>query len=751
MTPTEQHELISFGTFEVDLNSGEIRKAGMRVRLQSQPFRILAALLSRPGQVITREELQVEIWGEHTIIDFERGIGTAINKLREALGDSAEHPRYIETLAKRGFRFIAPIVIEAPHEAVCPAQPDGVDLSYTTESAKSPALAFAPAMIELAPSLAHVHSPTLPPGAWSAWRSLLRPWTILWLCLAAVVLMGVSALVTWRLLRPGHVLLLSRLTQLTHSSEIYDGPPNPENLLTLVTDGPRIYTSFLVDAHPEIASLDLSGTQLQPVNLSDGLGSVSIAAISRDGSTLIVRERHSRDSEQPLWIVPTVGSSALRIGDVLAHDATFMPGDRSILYAAGNELGIAQLDAGAPSKYVTLPGRAFWLRWSPSGNLLRFTLIDPLTHLTSLWELDARTHTFQQLHLPELTGFSVCCGSWTADGSLYVFQASNERESDIWSVGTGAHSQLTRLTNGPLHYMSPMTSRTEKTIFFVGRESPAGTRFYDRKLQQFVPAPSFLERARRVTYSRDGKWVAWVDVGGCLWRARSTDGTGLLQLTRDALNVFMAQWSPDGSQLILMARESGKTWQIYSVDAAGGVIRRVLADQRNLADPDWSADGRQLIFGREADLMGKEDGPHDLQIYDLASHISRTLPGSENLFSPRWSPDGRWIVALSLDQTRMLLYDVRGRSWSTLFTGSAADPVWSRDSESIYFNAFADPNSAIFRIPVTGGAPQSVADLSKLGLPALDNYFFGGVTPEGAPIIQPRIGTGNLFSVRLSQ
>ena len=104
---------LSFGQFEVDLDSGEIRRAGMRVRLASQPFRVLTSLLARPGDVVSHEQLQQEIWGANTNIDFERGIAGAINKVREALGDSADNPRFIETLAKRGYRFIAPVVIEA--------------------------------------------------------------------------------------------------------------------------------------------------------------------------------------------------------------------------------------------------------------------------------------------------------------------------------------------------------------------------------------------------------------------------------------------------------------------------------------------------------------------------------------------------------------------------------------------------------------------------------------------------------------
>jgi DNA-binding response OmpR family regulator len=95
MAVETRHKLVSFGTFEVDIDVGEIRKSGMRVRLSGQPFRLLIALLSRPGEVFTREELQREIWGDNTNVDFERGIASAINKLREALGDSAEQPLYV--------------------------------------------------------------------------------------------------------------------------------------------------------------------------------------------------------------------------------------------------------------------------------------------------------------------------------------------------------------------------------------------------------------------------------------------------------------------------------------------------------------------------------------------------------------------------------------------------------------------------------------------------------------------------------
>src|SRR5882724_9073833 len=106
---TERHEIVRFGTFEVDVRSGELRKQGVRVKLQEQPFHVLTVLLQCAGQVVTREELRNQNWPADTFVDFDNSLNTAINKLREALGDSADNPRFIETLPRRGYRLIAPV------------------------------------------------------------------------------------------------------------------------------------------------------------------------------------------------------------------------------------------------------------------------------------------------------------------------------------------------------------------------------------------------------------------------------------------------------------------------------------------------------------------------------------------------------------------------------------------------------------------------------------------------------------------
>jgi cholera toxin transcriptional activator len=107
--PDDRKRVFRFAVYEADSASGELRKSGVRIRLHEQAFQVLTTLLERPGEIVTREELSQKLWPADTFVDFDHGLNTVINKLREALGDSASNPRFIETLARRGYRFVAPV------------------------------------------------------------------------------------------------------------------------------------------------------------------------------------------------------------------------------------------------------------------------------------------------------------------------------------------------------------------------------------------------------------------------------------------------------------------------------------------------------------------------------------------------------------------------------------------------------------------------------------------------------------------
>src|SRR5579864_5371338 len=119
---------LRFGVYEADLATGELRKNGSLIRLQEQPFQILAMLLERPGDLVTREDLRTKLWPADTFVDFDHSLNTAVNKLREALGDTASNPRFVQTVARRGYRFIAPVQESAKP---VPAQAESVPVAET--------------------------------------------------------------------------------------------------------------------------------------------------------------------------------------------------------------------------------------------------------------------------------------------------------------------------------------------------------------------------------------------------------------------------------------------------------------------------------------------------------------------------------------------------------------------------------------------------------------------------------------------
>ena len=189
MTADPQRRVFRFGVFEADEASGELRKHGVRIKLHSQPFQLLVMLLERPSELVTREEMRQRLWGEDTFVDFDHGLNSAVNKLREALGDSASQPRHIETIAGRGYRYIAPVVVATPvsqtsHASVAKAD----DVSPTDDDAAP--LAAAPATeTEASPGRTILAAPHELPGAP---RVLVR--TLLLLTQAMYLSFYVSAL-----------------------------------------------------------------------------------------------------------------------------------------------------------------------------------------------------------------------------------------------------------------------------------------------------------------------------------------------------------------------------------------------------------------------------------------------------------------------------------------------------------------------------------------------------------------------------
>ena len=730
---------IQFGVFEVDRSSGELRRSGVKVRIQSQPFRLLTALLDQPGEVVSRESLQQQLWGEATTVDFDHSLGIAVNKLREALGDSAENPRFIETLARRGYRFIAPVRVA--EEAV-----------RTAGSADAPETA------------AHGDDGMVSGHARPEQSNLDRSMPVpRWLAVPAWLMAGLVAAV----LAVGLLLLLRppvhrpyQISQITFTGHVVSNEPDVEGFSAMQEDGKRLYFSDTENGNPVLAVAQVANGEVSHIPLPPEIGAPLIGSLSPDGSKLLVHGHLQAEPEQPLWIVPTLGGNIHRVPKVLAHDATWMPGGGSLLVASGYDLVVVGEDGNDAHKLLTVPGLAFWLRWSPDVKHLRFTLQDPRRQTTELWEVNADGTNPH----PLLSGWSraagACCGSWTPDGRMYVFQSVRAGRSDLWALDGRpwrfAGNQPRQITSGPLDFESPATATEGHRVYFLGVNSQL------ELLQAQAHSPAFnalnenLSSASLVEYSADGQWVAWLNsTDGYLWRSR-VDGTERIQLTAPPLRIFTMKWSPDDRQLALMADEPGRPWKLYLVDSDGGKLTPLVnqdrnEQDRNEADPNWSADGATLVFGRLPDRMDGETQPKAIYMLNLATRQVREVPGSTGLFSPRLSPDGRYIVAIRLDQRALMLFDRTAERWTTISTHGAGDPIWSRDGRSVYFQDFLEVGKPIYRISVPDGRVERTSTINNLRPILASDYRLVSLAPGDLPVVSARTSTVNLYSIDLDE
>lgn len=720
---------VRFGVFEVDLQTEELYKSGMRIKIQNQPFKVLSLLLERPGEIISRDEMQQRLWGgDQTTVDFDHSLGTAMNKLREALGDSADNPRFVETMARRGYRFIAPIRTDVE---TAPAKPFlAAPLAGQTQiSAQNGS-----ASTEGRQKRRHI-------GIGAA---------------AFLIALIVGALFLWLRGVAEKFQTPLRISQVTYSGRVFPGEPLQENLGAMATDGSRIYFLQIENGREELMQALIADGETSLLPVPSEIAAPSLGDISPDGSQLVVRNYLIPEAEQPLWILPTLGGTARSFSNIQAHDATVMPDGKRVLYANGTDLFIANEDGTGSKKFAALPGRAFWLRWSPDGSELRFTLINSLNHTTSLWQVGADGKNLRPL-LPDWSRpTSECCGSWTADGKYFVFQSAHNGLNNIWVLAkptwfSWGEPKPTQITNGPLSYQAPITANTGHRLFFIGKDSRSMLLEFEAASKQFVPYGRMLSSAQLVAFSRDGTSVAWINPeDSSLWSSRA-DGSQRLQLTSSPMEVFMMHWSPDGKRIVLMAREPGKVWRVYTMDSQGADLAPVLHEARNEADPTWSADGNFIAFGRLPELMAEKSLPKSIYVLNLKTKQMTTLPGSEGLFSPRWSPDGRYIVAMTLDQSKLMLYDVAAKSWKTLISRPAHDPVWSHDSHWIYFDDFVAKDQPVYRISVPGGQLEQVAGLESVQPPDALDFRFAGLTAHDVPLVNARISSANIYSMNLGE
>jgi Tol biopolymer transport system component len=290
----------------------------------------------------------------------------------------------------------------------------------------------------------------------------------------------------------------------------------------------------------------------------------------------------------------------------------------------------------------------------------------------------------------------------------------------------------------------PFPSKDGKKIFAIGRNAGMELVRFDSKLQRLEPYLAGIS-AQFVSFSRDGKSVAFVSVRDfSLWKANS-DGSKPVQLCGPSVPAVQPRWSPDGSQ-ILFTSVLNERYTTYVVSSSGGSAQLLLPEDAGAQnDPDWSPDGRKIVLARN----GQNGHPSIVQILDVASHKLTKLAGSDGFHFPRWSPDGRLIVAQADDTLSLKIFNLVTHRKSILQIGkSTSFPVWSRDSRFIYVEIY-ERKPAVFRIPSKGGEPELVIDLKDVRQIIGDGGRWLELDPTDAPLLLRDGSTTDIYALKL--
>jgi Tol biopolymer transport system component/DNA-binding winged helix-turn-helix (wHTH) protein len=749
----------SFQSFRLDTANHLLLHGDERVSLTPKAFDVLRYLVERAGRLVTHDELLESLWPE-TYVNQEV-LRKYILEIRKALGDKPDKPEFIETLTKRGYRFVATVTEDDPAaEPILPNSDFGKDILLATPTSAVRLNPELPAELERIinkalekdrevrfQSAAELHgdlkriSPDTTSGKVEAPTRPARKSTLQWA--AAIILVILVGAVAFAWLRsPLPPPRVTATTQLTR-----DGIPK----IGVLTDGSRLYTTEVGNAD-RIVQASTSGGETSPIPTP--FANPIVNAISPDHSQLLVLDSVGSEAESKFWSVPLPSGAPRRLGDLAGHSGTWSPDGRHVVFCTGLDIYQANADGTDPHKLATVSGEPNGLHFSPDGSRISFSIAKPESDSSALWEMRSNG---SDLH-PMFPGWRSppveCCGVWTPDGRYYLF-VSGFPGSDVWALRetTGLFRRRSsipfQLTTGPLSFTSLTPSADGKKLFAHGSQGRGELVRYDAKSHQFV---SFLSgiSAGELDFSRDGRWVTYVSYPEyTLWRSR-TDGSERLQLTYPPVSAGLPRWSPDGTQIAYVDTQLGRPWKAFLISAQGGSPKEVLPENHTQVDPSWSPDGKKLALGRTQETGQTE--PLLIQIVNLATRQASTIPGSENLYSPRWSPDGQYLAALSQDSTKLLLFNFKTQKWSNWITepGAFGFPNWSPDGHYLYYDIAFSDHPTFHRIQVGQTRSELLADLKALTrFKSRAAGPWSNVAPDGSALFVRDLSTDEIYALDL--
>jgi Tol biopolymer transport system component/DNA-binding winged helix-turn-helix (wHTH) protein len=664
--------VIKFGVFEVDLHKREVRKSGLKLRLRGQPFQVLSILLEHPGKIVTREEFQQRLWtNDETFVDFEHGLNAIVNRLREVLGDSPENPHFIETVPRRGYRWMVPV--------------EGVENRSIGASARH---------------------------KWLSWAAVL------------VVIGLVGGVVIF-------VLSTSKTPEPALTSVPLTGRPG-ESSPSFSPDGNQVAFGRCEenDSKSHIY-VKLIGTDGPPLQLTNGPGSDGNPVWSPDGR-FIAFLRDLRETAAIL-LIPALGGPAHKIAEVRLADIpgpilAWAPNGNSLVISRKDSpdgpaaLSVVAIDTGETRKLISPPSEAIGgasgdtnPAFSPDGRTLAFIrTIDLRPELYLLRVSDAVQPVGEAKRIP--LGLLRCFApAWTEDGREIVISCEGQ---GVWRIGISGSDtrsgQPARLPFGDNAYCPAISHRGHRLAYADGfghssiwrmaapggpsaRNVPRASSFN----RSFISStrsdlfPHFSPDGRRIAFvsARSGNMEIWV----C-----NSDGSSPVQLTSfHGPIVTTPRWSPDGRRIAFDSDTEGG-FDIWVIGADGGKPVRMTTHRANDGNPSWSHDGRWIYF--DSNRTGEQQAWK--MPADGGDAIQLTRDGA---WAPLESPDGKFIYyTKNLGSSR----EPGGTSvWKVPLGGGQAAKVL--EGLSTYIN-LAILDKGIYFVPVPDAA--SVTSIQFLDL-----------------------------------
>jgi Tol biopolymer transport system component/DNA-binding winged helix-turn-helix (wHTH) protein len=683
MQPTNNLCIIRFGVFEVNVKTGELRKQGARIRLQEQPFQVLVMLLEKPGEIVTREEMQQRLWPRDTFVDFDHSLNKAINKIRDALCDSADNPRFIETLARRGYRFIAPVdwnqvVLRVPIPIETPTPLKAEVPNQITQSTSAPNEGTAPL---------HIH-PKVPGGSEAArvdsgpegaatssvgTGHFLRGWNARhWIAVIAFFVVLII-LLYWFFFR--------------HKSEVNRARMRVVPFTTL--PGMAFYPKFSPDG--KLVSFVW--------NKNDNFD-IFVKQVSREG--LIQLTSSPAFEGMSAWS-PDSGEiaffrSSSKFGSIYTKPS----------------LG------GAEHKLYDFTGICGGFSWSPDGRWLAISDCSSAESPNRIFLLSLDTRQKIPLTSPPPGPYGDVWPEFSRDGKRVIFvRAKDSAVCDIW-IQPVSSSEASRLTNENCEEIGPlaMTADGHELVFSIGKTQTGN--LYRIPLTGGVPqlVAGIGDHAAHPTIWGDK--MVFIQRGTALtkiWRMRGPNSQGKDRSAALILASTSSEYNPDysaNSKKITFNSDRSGFSEIWICDSNGENPVQLTYLKKNSFNPRWSPDGMRIAF----ESNPEEDSEIYVMDTDAGNPLRMTHEKSPDQ-APSWSKDGRWIYFSS---NRSGIFQVwkmpsQGGKAIQVTKGGGFYAMESFDGKMVYY---IKPGRAhytvgqIWKVPCDGGEETLVLDREVL-------------------------------------